>query len=58
LIYGFPSGDEPHSLGVENLGLKDQRLAFQWVKENILEFGGNPQKVTIMGERFASHIYR
>ena len=55
LFFGFPSGSEPQSLGVENLGLKDQRLAFQWVQENIVQFGGNPDKVTIMGERFVPY---
>ena len=56
MFYGFPSGDEPHSLGVENLGLLDQRLAFQWVQENIAAFGGSPSKVTIMGQRLAGRF--
>ena len=25
-------------------------MALQWVQENIKEFGGNPRKVTLMGE--------
>lgn len=33
-----------------NLGLKDQRLALQWVKNNIANFGGCPEKVTIFGD--------
>ncbi|UYV78340.1 BCHE [Cordylochernes scorpioides] len=32
-----------------NFGLKDQILAFKWVKENIRAFGGNPDSVTIYG---------
>ncbi|XP_065091102.1 esterase B1-like [Ochlerotatus camptorhynchus] len=32
-----------------NMGLKDQRLAFQWVQQNIVRFGGNPNNVTLFG---------
>jgi len=32
-----------------NMGLKDQALAIQWVKQNIENFGGNPNKITIFG---------
>lgn len=33
-----------------NLGLWDQNFAISWIKRNIHFFGGNPDKITLMGE--------
>ncbi|XP_020284672.1 esterase E4-like isoform X2 [Pseudomyrmex gracilis] len=39
-----------------NYGLKDVKMALEWIQENIRNFGGNPESVTIMGHSAGSAI--
>ena len=45
-IFGYPGAPGQ----VQNVGLLDQRMAIEWVRDNIKGFGGDPRRITIFGQ--------
>ena len=41
--------------GALNLGLKDQIIMMEWVRDNIEAFGGDPNNVTLFGLSAGAH---
>ncbi|EXM14306.1 Carboxylesterase, type B [Fusarium oxysporum f. sp. vasinfectum] len=50
-IFGFLTSDELRKAGFKaNNGLRDQKVAFEWVRAHIEGFGGDPNQVTAVGQ--------
>ena len=52
---GFLPSEVTAKEGSLNLGLKDHEFVFQWVQQNIAEFGGDPEEVTVYGLSAGAH---
>ncbi|KAF2141335.1 uncharacterized protein K452DRAFT_272108 [Aplosporella prunicola CBS 121167] len=52
---GFLPSGLTEKEGLLNLGLRDMFFFFNWFRENIAEFGGNPDDVTVFGLSAGAH---
>jgi hypothetical protein len=48
-IFGFANFPILRGQKSLNNGMRDQRLVFQWIKDNIAVFGGDPHRITVYG---------
>lgn len=49
-VFGFAQSDALQAEGSTNAGLRDQRLAIEWTRDHISNFGGDPNQITILGQ--------
>ncbi|TFK68472.1 carboxylesterase [Pluteus cervinus] len=56
-LWGWPHASEISKAGkTQNLGLLDTRAAVEWLRGNVAQFGGDPDKITLGGESVGAEM--
>ncbi|KAJ7596830.1 carboxylesterase [Mycena floridula] len=56
-LFGYPHALELAQAGeTQNFGLLDTRAAVEWVRANVAQFGGDPDKITLGGESVGAEM--
>ncbi|ESK84633.1 acetylcholinesterase precursor [Moniliophthora roreri MCA 2997] len=56
-LFGYPHALEIAEAGeTQNLGLLDTRAAVFWLRKNVAQFGGDPEKITLGGESVGAEM--
>ena len=54
-LYGWISSPFEHDMD-SNIGLHDSKTAIEWTKKYISKFGGDPERITAVGESAGATI--
>ncbi|KAK7685924.1 hypothetical protein QCA50_010733 [Cerrena zonata] len=56
-LFAYPhSAEIARARETQNFGLLDTRFAIEWVRDNIQQFGGDPEKITLGGESVGAEM--
>ncbi|KAI0792500.1 carboxylesterase [Abortiporus biennis] len=56
-LFGYPHAAEIAEAGqTQNFGLLDTRAAVEWLRDNVRQFGGDPEKITLGGESVGAEM--
>lgn len=49
-LFGYAADEQLQDSGDTNVGLRDQRMALEWIADHIEAFGGDSSRITVYGQ--------